>query len=662
MEKSLVFLNHVPEDGAVAESLKNQLQNSGFSVVMPEEIFTLQDMDRLLRQLETVAAKNGLMVLVLSSNAVKNNLLISNTQFFCELTGKRQALIICKMEEVPRENPVALYYPRAITINASSDETKWMPKVEESARRLAGLLTTGHSSPRRISKRAIQTIAVIVASLATLGGIASFFLDFYHERQAIIEAAKAAAQEPVVINQPFQNESIDQGMIVDQRFLPSYEAVGDPSAEAPFSIEPAYVFQRLTFDDPRFENTIDNSMIGFQNVSIREEDFKLINQQSDVLHIAATTSEEIKQNIYIPIKYFYSVSDVSYMGIRFRIEDYQGWSDIDKPMGGYIGTDDFPLGILDLSKQTISNGDKTVFLGTTWHALESVIDADTNTITVLLDGEELAKLHELPASYDLTYLFFQVSLDYSTDWASLDIDEIVYGGDAPVSTHKEPEDAIYNFTVDDPIYENSFSDLSINQYITSNQNAFSVEDGKLQVHFNQGLQSDQANIRIPTEPITETNYYSLKYRIVDTPNKYWTYNGFLDISIQNMNFDDSTQLSCQTSLHSSLYRIQTSPQEMQEIVGSVDNFQAGLWHTMEIVIVPTTENNNFYTIQFWHDNILMTEKTIENPDLFTDDSSPLFVGYSIFPGDLSFGSITVEIDEIKRGFLPESELQKRESK
>ena len=660
MENPIVLLNFVPEDKAAAEKLKDGLVNCGFSVVMPGETTSLQATERLIKEIETVAEKNGLMVLVLTKNAIHDNLFISNTQYFCELAGKRQTLLICKMEEVPRENPVALYYPRAITINASSDETKWMPKVEESARRLAGLLTSSHSSPRRISKRAIQSITWIVASLAILGGIGSFFMDFYNERQAIIEAAKAAAQEPVVINEPFQNESIDQGLIVDQRFLPSYVAAGDPSAEAPFSKEPAFVSQRLTFDDPRFENTIDNSMIGFQNVSIREEDFKLINQQNDVLHIAATTSEEIKQKIFIPIKYFYSVSDVSYMGIRFRIEDYQGWSDIDKPMGGYIGTDDFPLGILDLSKQTISNGDKTVFLGTTWHALESVIDADTNTITVLLDGEELAKLHELPASYDLTYLFFQVSLDYSTDWASLDIDEIVYGGDAPVSTHKEPEDAIYNFTVDDPIYENSFSDLSINQYITSNQNAFSVEDGKLQVHFNQGLQSDQANIRIPTEPITETNYYSLKYRIVDTPNKYWTYNGFLDISIQNMNFDDSTQLSCQTSLHSSLYRIQTSPQEMQEIVGSVDNFQAGLWHTMEIVIVPTTENNNFYTIQFWHDNILMTEKTIENPDLFTDDSSPLFVGYSIYPGDLSFGPITVEIDEITRGFLPESELLKRE--
>lgn len=655
MENPIIFLNHVPEDKAVAERLKAQLQKSGFSVVMPDEVANLQAMDRLLKDIETVTENNGLMVLVLSKHAVKNNLLISNTQYFCELAGKRQTLLICKIEEVPRENPVALYYPRAVTVNASSDEEKWMPKVLACARQLAGLPGSSFTSPKRISKRTLQRLSIAVAILAILGGIGSFFLDFYKERQAIIEAAEAAAQAPVMINEPFQNESIDQGLVVDQRSLPSYTAEGDPSADAPFSFEPTFIHQQFTFDDPQFENVLDYSMIGIQNVSIREEDFRLVNQQKGVLHIAATTSEEITQSINLPINYYFSTSDVNYVGVRFRIDPYVGWTQADKPIMGIIGLNELSMGVLDFSTQTLSSSDNTVFIGTNWHTLEARIFPEDNLINVFLDGKLFAHLREIPAPDQVVNLRFFLEMQYSTDWANLFVDEIIIGGDAPLDPITKPEEIQFNFTIDEPAYQYTFDDTSIYEFIIENSGSAIVSDGILTVHFEQGRNDQFMTIQIPSSSIDRINYYALKYRIVETPVKLWTYNGSLDMRLKENKAESTNLVSYQTSLHSAELRMQSQTQENGQIDGQVENPQDGGWHTLEMLLLPAGNSPAQFKVQFWFDHFLIREQDLQNPESLIGGSSPLVMRYTVSGGDLSFGPITLELDDLTSGYVPPAE-------
>ena len=136
-----------------AEQLKTELQKAGIQILLPEYKGELADVKTTIQQIESIAENGGVMLLLLSAKAVKDPLFISNTQYFCELTGKKQSLLFCKIEDLPKENAITLYYPRGVMINISSQLQNGMKKVVINAKRLLGMETQGMMIPKRMKNK-----------------------------------------------------------------------------------------------------------------------------------------------------------------------------------------------------------------------------------------------------------------------------------------------------------------------------------------------------------------------------------------------------------------------------------------------------------------------------------------------------------------------------
>jgi hypothetical protein len=474
----------------------------------------------------------------------------------------------------------------------------------------------------------------------------------------LLRAAEAAAQAPVVINIPFADESIDQGLVVDRRALPVYQATDQPDQAALFYYEPAAIHERITFDDPEFENSLDYSVIGEQNESIREGDLRSMIQQNGVLHMAARTAFQDEVNVYITVNHLFSLADTSYIGIRFRLGDYQGWSDAHQPTEGYIGTDSFPLAGIDLSRQIISLNGQSVFLGTAWHTLEGVVSADQRQLQIYLDGKPFTQVNGLPQSYWMNRLGIAYTVRYATDWVNLYVDEIVFGGDAPLKFASETEEAKYHYSLETPEYFNDFQDASVNQSIVEGDRFQTIEEGHLRVDFPQGKMQMSSEIAIPTQSLDQVNYYAAKYRVIQTPQKFWNYDGFFQIGLESPQFPQQFELIIQASLDVARYSGSAGERQYFEAVGSEQNFQTEGWHTMEWVMFPAEEGDSAYLMQYWFDQRLISERLINNPDGIDYVSTPLKIEYSISSGDASFGPISVEIAELVSGYLPLSEIER----
>jgi hypothetical protein len=658
MKNETVFINCIPEDRPLAEQIQSKLAESGISAYLPDEAVSLQKVDEIVNKLASIRDESGIMLVLLSKRSLQDNLIISNTQYFCELTGRRRVLVICKVDDLSGDNAISFYYPRSSMVNLSQNRETGIQKAVINVKRLLGIEVPKIVLSKQLNRRAVTSWLTIIAIIAFLAGIGSFFYHHYLEQQRLIEAAEAAAQAPVVINDPFAGESIDQGLVVDKRSLPVYQATDRPEQRAPFHYEPAATQKRITFKDPKFENSLDYSVIGVQNVSIREEDLRSISQQNGVLHLAATMSDQGVEEIYAPVNHLFSLEDTSYVGIRFRLGDYQGWSDIQQQIEGYIGTEFFPIAALNFTTQTINLHDQSAFIGTAWHTLEAVVSSDRSLLQIYLDGEPFAQVKELPPSYSMNQLFIVYAVHYATDWVNLYIDEIVFGGDTLLKSASEVEDAQYHYSPEAPEYFNGFEDNSINQFFTEGDAFHRVEDGSLKVDFPQEGSQIMSIFEIPTQSIDQVNYYAVKYRVTQTPQKYWNYDGFLQMELINSQNQQESKLNIQTSLDTARYSGSTGLRQYFDIYGSDQNFQVGGWHTLEWVIFPSVDGGSANKMQYWFDQQLISERQIDSPNVLGDSLSPLKIRYVVSSGDLSFGPISIEIDEILSGYLPFSVIDK----
>jgi len=658
MKSETVFINCLPEDRALAERVKSRLAEAGISAYLPDEAATLSDLTVVLQKLESVRNEDGILLVLLSQKSAQDHLVISNTQYFCEITGRKRVLVICKLDDISGNNAISLYYPRSSMVNLSRNLETGIRKTVISVKRLLGIEVPKIEIPRRLNRRVVTGWATGIAILAFLVGIASFFYTQYTEQQRLLRAAEAAAQAPVVINIPFTDESIDQGLVVDRRALPVYQATDQPDQAALFHYEPAAIHKRITFDDPEFENSLDYSVIGEQNESIREGDLRSISQQDGVLHLAARAAAQGEENVYAPVNHLFSLEDTTYIGIRFRLGDYQGWSDAQQHTEGYIGTDSFPLAEGRLKHTKLSLNGQSAFLGTAWHTLEGVVPANRRQLQVYLDGKLFAQVNELPQPYLMNRLVITYVVRYATDWVNLYVDEIVFGGEVPLKFASEAEEAKYHYSLETPEYLNDFQDASINQFIVEGDGFQKVEEGSLRIDFPKGNMQMISGFEIPTQSMDQVNYYAARYRVVQTPQMYWNYDGFFQMGLESPQFPQQFGLNIQAGLDLARYSGSAGERQYFEAVGSEQNFQMEGWHTMEWVMFPAEEGDSAYLLQYWFDQRLIGEQLINNPDGIDYVSAPLKIKYSVSSGDASFGSISVEIAELVSGYLPLSEIDR----
>jgi hypothetical protein len=122
-------------------------------------------------------------------------------------------------------------------------------------------------------------------------------------------------------------------------------------------------------------------------------DLFLVKQSKGVLQLSASAQDIRDRLLDVRFNYLFDLSNTTYIGIRFRMEDYQGWTDVQDQIVGSINISSY-LHLVDfnINKQTISIpwiSDDLYELGDEWHALEFVINPDTFWATISLDEKKL---------------------------------------------------------------------------------------------------------------------------------------------------------------------------------------------------------------------------------------------------------------------------------
>jgi len=656
MEKGYVFLNYVQEDLNEAQQIQDELMHSGIEVFFPGNTDSLSSVKQMVGKIENLIDQNGVMVVVLSKKALEDNDFISNTQLCFEMSGKRQSLVIWKKENLPDDHAITLYYPRSIIVNAARKSDYTFQRIVSNVKRLLGKEINRRVAHQPISKRTVFTLIWIVGLVALLGGIAQFIYSQYQIRQTAIKAA----QEPVVINVPFSNESIDQGFIVDESSVPIFESTIDPSKEAPFYFEPAVINKRITFNDPKFENSVDFASLGLDAYPINEENRRNIIQHDGVLQISGLAQDEEVNDIITNINHFYSPSDTSYIGIRFKLEDYLGWSDYIRPSGIKIFTwsmanIDFPFVGIFPSQQTISSkGDEqnTAVLGTNWHTLEIEFSKTGNSYILYLDGKKFDEGHTPLRDFDLMNLTFGYQLQSTTDWMSFSIDEIIYGNNDLIQPAKEAEQANYHYKPTEIFYTDEINNSTVIRQFIKESNHLEIKNSQINLGLPSGFSGYQPILDIPAKKVDATNYFAIKYRVNETTPVSWTNSGYFELVTGQKNNQDECQASISSSLVTAEYRIATGMNDIKISSGSEENFQIGYWHTIEMVILPDPGEDQQYSLFFWHDDKLVGEQAIRNSVSCIDFQAPLHFYLNLFAGDDTSSDISIDFNNLVLGYVP----------
>ena len=652
MNSESVFINCDQGDLELARKIKESLETSGIHVFLPEGDRTPSSIAAIIKKIETILQNNGIMLVLLNDEAARDNLVISNTQLCSELAGKRQSLVICKNKKTSNDQVIALYYPRAVQINVEKDPLGSIPRVVSTVKRTLGLEKSSSLIPKRISKKAITWLVWIAVALSLTGGLTTFFVGKYQEKQEAIQAAQA----PVVINVPFAEESIDQGYDIAQRSIPLYQSTDDPEKLAPFRFQPKILTDQITFDDPKFDNTLDYSIINKNDNSISEEDQKLVIQQNGILQISGRPKNNKHVVVNSTIKHIFTTQNTSYIGIRFRLEDYQGWSDIQHESGIMLRSNNLELVFISATRQKMVApnhlaNEKTI--GTSWHSLEAILSPETNTMDVYLDGDLFYTAHNIAFTDQQENLFVNMDVMSATDWVSLYIDEIIFGSNQGPKIASDAEQALFRFAPEEITYFNPFNDAT-QMDISAPENA-TIYNGVLNLKIGANNNNKDLSILFPTGPITTANYFALKYRIRESAPVSWTNDGHLEINVganESIQKQVGYRPSMTTELPSAGYFYSFGINDIQGLFGSEDNFQKGTWHTMEIVFLPTSSDGSSYEQQYWHDGQLVGQGAVVGSEIFLNPSTNLVVVLQLFAGNDIDGGLSLDVDDITFGYIP----------
>jgi tRNA-dihydrouridine synthase len=158
MEQKKVFINSIQDDTDFAREVKKSLEDAEIEVILSAPQVTLEGIPSLVK-IEEVIEQSGVMLVILSEQAARDPLLISNTQLWFELAGKRQALLFCRKEEVKNDQSIALYYARAVQVGAQKNEDVTSAKTVEAARRMLGLEKSQGVIHKRLLKKSAAWLA-----------------------------------------------------------------------------------------------------------------------------------------------------------------------------------------------------------------------------------------------------------------------------------------------------------------------------------------------------------------------------------------------------------------------------------------------------------------------------------------------------------------------
>lgn len=653
MSECQLLVNFHPADREIAHQILDVLQAKGISCQLLPRVDCLETHFEVLDQIEKTMASSGALLVVLSEAALKDDWVLANVQYCCDLAARRTMLVIYQVEDLPEDHAFNFYLPQAVVVTDIKQKGNYEKLVNPVKRVLGQSDSANAFRPRVLSRKLIKGAVIFVIIGSLLLGVGSFV---YPKVVESLQPALPLEPTPVLSDKPFSGESIDQKIIVDRRDVPTVDFEENPKTAAPFYFEPGMIQKQFAFDDPDLDNINVLSSSGYiGNIAISEKDRTVVRQQNGVLQAALAPSSAVENQISFKLPHLMPTDRWDYLGIRFLLKDYPGWSDENRENG--FG---FNLSSLSHDLITVNIGRRQIqptpdihqvhSLSRGWHTLEMVRSKDLTHLDIYLDGGFIgqASIEGLTKQYDQLSVFLYAQ--YSTDWINLYIDEVVFGGEVPVRPALRPEDRAYFLTPDEVFFVESFKEMPDEAVLAEGAGFGRVlEDAFL---FEISPEQDQALIafQVPDIIFPEMNYFSFRYRLSNWQQEPWADWGALSIRLHHPDYQDGS--GCSIGVFESLYRAEYSltggNNRIESLIGSWENFQPGAWHTVEMAIRPLDREGGTYRLYYWHDGYQVRQMEIK--DLASClGQGPLTAQFIVDSGFPRQKSLSGEIDEIRVG-------------
>lgn len=357
-------------------------------------------------------------------------------------------------------------------------------------------------------------------------------------------------------------------------------------------------------------------------------------------------------------KYLFNPDQLTYLGYRFRVEDYQGRKQDNTVLKGTFSfisgnTTSNPNIEIIGTTQKLGNS-KNVDLGSRWHTIEMVSQEDKQKVSVYLDGMKLWNL-SLDDVQLISWERVIISLmaANTTDWIRIQIDEIVFGSDQPLPEARLSEMAPYRFTPDKVDLHEDYSRPDYQPYLVQGSGYVHLSGGVLSFSFPKGKDDQFIRLEMPGKPISEINYYATRFRFTTPDDNAWSnWAGFF-IGLTNKAFQTPDGFDLIIGSMRSEYNFQ-GQYGRNGIVNAFaynQSAQPGIWHTLEMIIKPPTGSSQQYIIYYWVDGYLLGNGYLDDPTPFLDVNAPLFWIIQINSGNYRQNGLSGEIDDLVIGSI-----------
>jgi hypothetical protein len=650
-----VFINCLVEDLPHSEEIKSRLETAGIPYYVPPVQLTPVIQNEIVDKIRGIAVVHGCMVCILSNRAIANSLFISNIQLMCETAGSRRVLVNYAVEQLENDQNIRLFASQAYQVKRTGRVSEDVSGVIQRVNHIL--------HPRRrnflqlvsgiISRKALSRLLVSVVVLAV---VASVLFNFVRKAPP---APVLPTPTPVLIYVPFSGQSQDRGLTTDIRYVPDYQPAGDPAVEAPFHFAPGQVLEQEDFDDPVYEHTYDKRKWVFSSL-LNDVSNMAVTQTNGVLQIAMAPLNHRNISLPVMLKYAYNRQQVTYLGYRFRLDDYQGKVEENTSLHGHFFDHLSSNSIIDtIEFDGLSQTLMGISLGSHWHTVEMVSQEDRHSVDVYLDGKKIKTLsfNDEQLNSWMDYIF-ALDITNTTDWVRIQIDDIVFGGDQSIPQALEPEQAPYRFTPDSVYNHEEFTSPADQLAYDSGAEFITQSKGVLSYKIPAGKDNRVIRFDLPAKPINEDNYYATRFRLTSPDNNYWADSPYFFLGMNKKDPAPGEGDDLSIGIFQGFdFQGHYGSNSAIEIPGFNLNNQPGNWHTMEMLIKPPDKSLQQYTVIYWVDGYLLGKVPIQDPTRFLDSNTVLVSFIQISGGSFRQNVFSGEIDDLVIGTIASDRIK-----
>jgi hypothetical protein len=654
-----IFINFVPEDFPHLEEIKKRLELAGLRYYLPPADDNPVNQHAIVEKIKEIAGSHGCMLCILSNQAVSNSLFIGNIQLMCETARSSRVLIEYLIEDLGNDQSIRLFASQAYQVKrsrqSSEDGTDIIKRINQvihpPARNVFKFLL------RYISGKALIRLFIAVLVLGVGGSI------LFNVLQPAPSEPNLPTPTPVVMFVPFSGQSQDAGLIVDARSVPDCIPETVPVLEAPFLFHPATILDHQEFSDPAFEHTYDTRKWLFSYM-LDDVSSVAVTQTNGVLQMAVAPIGGQALSIGLNSKYLFNLEQLSYLGFRFRLDDYQGRvQDATIFRSAFSMVPGEAVTNLDISINGISqilSNEHDISLGSRWHTVEMLGQPDKHFMDLYLDGK---KIRTISFTDDQLVLWrhygFSMLVSNTSDWVRIQIDEVIFGADRPIPQTIRPEDASYRFTPDTVALHEGFETSALDQALVDGAGFVSQSQGVVSFRIPAGKDNPGIQFRYPGKPISENNYYAARFRFTSPDDNYWANWASLYIGLVNLTFQSQGGFNLYLgSMRQELnFQGHSGSNNVTNAFAYNQNAAPGNWHTLEMIIEPVTAGSLDYTVSYWVDGGLLGRSNLQDSAPFLDASAPLVAVIQINSGSNRQNVFSGDIDDLVIGAISADKIK-----